>query len=75
MQLIKGECSFWVNRQKILKETLDWQDEYFAVSVSESGVETVRNYIRNQEEHHRKKTFREEYDEFVNKYGFEIING
>jgi len=48
-----------------------WQDEYFAVSVSESIVEKVRAYIRNQEEHHKKKTFQEEYDEFIEKFGFQ----
>ncbi|HXG37273.1 MAG TPA: transposase, partial [Bacteroidota bacterium] len=45
-------------------------DEYFAVSVSESAVEEVRRYILNQEEHHSKKTFGEEYREFLQKYGF-----
>jgi putative transposase len=71
MQLIKGESSFWINKQGLTKEKFEWQDEYFAVSVSESMIETVRNYIRNQEAHHSKKTFQEEYNEFIEKYGFE----
>jgi putative transposase len=75
MQLIKGESSFWSNKQKLLKSKLDWQDDYFAVSVSESQVEAVRRYIANQEEHHRTKTFKEEYDEFIRKYDFKILNG
>lgn len=75
MQLIKGEASFWANKQKLIKGKLDWQDDYFAVSVSESQVDSVRRYIDRQEEHHRKKTFQEEYDEFIHKYGFKIING
>ncbi len=72
MQLIKGESSFWINKNKLTKEKFEWQDEYFAVSVSESIIEKVRDYIKNQEEHHRATTFQEEYDEFVTKYNFKI---
>lgn len=72
MQLIKGESSFWINKNKLTKEKFEWQDEYFAVSVSESILEKVRDYIKNQEEHHRIKTFQEEYDDFVSKYNFKI---
>ena len=57
MQLIKGESAFWFNKQKLTKQKLEWQDEYFAVSVSESQIDVVRNYIKNQEEHHKHKTF------------------
>ena len=69
-QLIKGESSFWVNKNQLITEKFEWQDEYFAVSVSESMLDRVRNYIKNQEEHHRKKSFQEEYDEFILKHGF-----
>jgi REP element-mobilizing transposase RayT len=71
MQLIKGESSFWINRQNLCNKKFEWQDEYFAVSVSESMLGRVRNYILNQEEHHKHKTYQEEYDEFINKYGFQ----
>lgn len=71
IQLLKGESSFWINNQGLINEKFEWQDEYFAVSVSESMIENVRNYIKNQEEHHSKKTFQDEYDEFISKYGFE----
>jgi putative transposase len=71
MQLIKGESSFWVNKQQLIEEKFEWQDEYFAVSVSESVIDKVRNYIKNQENHHRKKSYREEYDEFISKYDFQ----
>jgi REP element-mobilizing transposase RayT len=71
-QLLKGESSFWFNHQSGISPTpLYWQNDYFAVSVSESGVDKVRAYIDNQEEHHKKKTFAQEYDEFISKYGFE----
>ena len=71
MQLIKGESSFWFNNQKLITEKFQWQDEYYAVSVSESILEKVRNYIKKQEEHHHKKTYNEEYEEFIKIYGFQ----
>ena len=71
MQLLKGESSFWINQNKLTPGKFEWQDEYFAVSVSESILGKVRNYIRNQEEHHYNQTFQQEYDEFIQKFGFE----
>ena len=65
IQLIKGESSFWINKNELTKEKFQWQEEYFAVSVSESILDKVREYIKNQEEHHKKKSFQEEYDEFI----------
>jgi len=70
VQLIKGESSFWINKNELTREKFAWQDEYFAVFVSESMVELVRNYIRNQEIHHTKQTFEQEYLRFKEKYGF-----
>ena len=75
VQLIKGESSFWINKNNLCRRKFEWQDEYFAVSISESGINKVREYIKNQEEHHKKKKFQEEYEEFVNKYGFKIMKG
>ncbi|AHF14986.1 transposase [Niabella soli DSM 19437] len=71
MQLIKGESSFWINKSELTPEKFEWQDEYFVVSVSESIVDKVRAYIKNQEDHHKKKTFQNEYEDFIDKYGFE----
>jgi REP element-mobilizing transposase RayT len=75
MQLIKGESAFWINKNNLCKERFEWQNEYFALSVSESKVNIVREYIKKQEEHHQKKNYREEYDEFIEKYGFKTIEG
>ncbi|MEN8122401.1 MAG: IS200/IS605 family transposase [Bacteroidota bacterium] len=75
MQLIKGESSFWFNKSGLSGLKLNWQKEYFAVSVSESQVGTVKNYIANQEEHHKKKTWDDEYNEFITKYGFKVFKG
>ncbi len=72
--LIKGESSFWVNKQKLIKSKFEWQDEYIALSVSYSAVDKLRAYISNQETHHKKKTFAEEYEEFLNAHHFDGIS-
>ena len=74
MQLIKGESSNWVNKNKLVQGHFEWQDEYIAVSVSESMINKIRDYIKNQEKHHRRKSFAEEYNEFIEKYGFTKYN-
>ncbi|MGH2566709.1 MAG: IS200/IS605 family transposase [Bacteroidota bacterium] len=71
-QLLKGESSHWVNQNSLTRMKFEWQDEYIAISVSESMVENVREYIRGQEEHHRKKSFAEEYQQLLQKHGFTI---
>jgi hypothetical protein len=68
-QLIKGESSFWINKNEMTQEKFSWQTEYWAVSVSESIIPKVRRYIWNQEQHHTKKTYEEEIKEFMDKYG------
>ena len=74
MQLIKGESSYWINKNNLCKQKFEWQEEYFAVSVSESMVDNVREYIKNQEEHHKEKTFQQEYKEFIENSGFQKFN-
>ena len=73
-QLLKGESSRWINKEPLTRTRFEWQDQYAAFSVSESMVETVRQYIRGQEERHRKKTFLEEFQEVMRQHGF-IIEG
>ncbi|MEO8174232.1 MAG: IS200/IS605 family transposase, partial [Sediminibacterium sp.] len=59
-QLLKGESSYWYNNKSGIAGTkLQWQEDYFAASVSLSIIGKVRNYIDNQEKHHQKKTFEE----------------
>ncbi len=72
-QLIKGESSFWINQHKLTESKFNWQDDYWAVGVSESNLDSVRKYIHTQEEHHSKKSFTEEVNEFMKKYGWSII--
>lgn len=71
VQLLKGESSHWANKEKITSFRFEWQDEYIALSVSDSVVQTVRHYIATQEAHHQKKTLSEEYEEFLKQYGFD----
>ena len=73
-QALKGESSNWINSNQLTPTKFGWQDEYIAISISDSAVNKVREYIKNQEEHHRVKSFAEEYQWFMNKYGFEIIS-
>ena len=74
MQMIKGESSFWINKNHLLKNKFEWQDEFFAVSVSESQLNKVRNYIKMQESHHSRKTWNDEYNDIINIYGFQKFN-
>ena len=68
---VKGSTSHWVNEQNIISEKFAWQTGYAAYSVSESQLEKVYQYILNQKEHHKKKNFIQEYDEFIKLHGFE----
>lgn len=71
MQLIKGESSFWINKNNLTKKRFEWQDEYFVASVSESNVASVRRYIARQEEHHSKVPFDREFDDMLLRAGFQ----
>lgn len=70
IKLLKGDSSNFANQQQLFEANFDWADDYYAVSVSQSQVEAVRTYIKTQEDHHRNKTFIEECQEFMIKYGF-----
>ena len=72
-QLIKGESSYWINKSELIKSDFKWQNDFWAVSVSESHLNAVRKYIKNQEEHHRVISFTEEVDNFMKKYGWKYI--
>ena len=72
IQMIKGESSFWINNNHLTKAKFQWQREYYAVSVCESSLARVKLYIENQEHHHNKQTYAEEYDDFISKYRFNI---
>ena len=65
---IKNNSSNFINDNKLIKGKFSWQKGYGAFSYSHSHIERVYNYIKKQEEHHREKTFREEYLELLKKF-------
>ncbi|WP_266363198.1 IS200/IS605 family transposase [Tellurirhabdus rosea] len=73
MKQVKGSSSHEVNRRNLLPQKFAWQTGYGAFSVSESQVERRRAYIQNQEEHHRRMTFSEEYERFLRQYGLDGV--
>ena len=68
MQDIKGDSSKWINDKKFINARFSWQEGYGGFSYSKSHVNNVIEYIKNQELHHQKKTFIEEYLEFLEKF-------
>ena len=67
-QLLKGSSSHWINQNNLIPGKLAWGRGYAAFSVSHSNVSKVAEYIAKQEEHHRVKTFAEEYERFIRSY-------
>lgn len=68
-QYIKSDSSKWMHETFASLADFAWQEGYGAFTVSKSAIPTVIEYIRNQPEHHRKRTFQEEYLEFLHKHG------
>ncbi len=71
LQDIKGSSSKWINEKKFLKVKFEWQEGYGAFSYSKSHVNNVIRYIQNQENHHKKESFREEYLKFLKVFEIE----
>lgn len=71
LQDIKGDSAKWINKNKIIRGKFNWQAGYGAFSFSHSHLDAVIKYINNQEKHHKKKTFREEYIELLKRYDVE----
>jgi putative transposase len=72
MQLVKTNSSRWINEQGFLPTKFEWQEGYGIFSHSISQKPVAIRYVRNQREHHRKKTFREEYLELLRKHNIEF---
>jgi len=66
---IKGSSSHIINQQDLITEKFAWQVGYGAFSVSESVLPKAYTYIKNQKQHHQKKSFQEEFDQFIKMYG------
>ena len=71
LKKIKGDSSKWINEKGFLKKKFKWQEGYGAFSYAKSQVPNVIRYIQNQKEHHQKKTFIQEYLEFLKAYEIE----
>ncbi len=72
LQDIKGSSSGWINKKEFLKGKFRWQEGYGAFSYSHSHIDRVVKYIINQEQHHKKKTFSDEYFELLQKFNVDI---
>lgn len=68
---IKNNSTNFINERNFVKGKFSWQEGYGAFSYSHSQIQNVYDYILNQEEHHKKKTFKEEYLDFLNKFEVE----
>lgn len=71
MQDIKGSSSRWINDNKLVKGKFQWQEGYGAFSYNKSLLPKLIGYVKNQKEHHRKKTFLQEYKEFLDLFEVE----
>ena len=68
MQVVKGESSEWINKKGFFKGKFQWQEGYGAFSYGHSQVRQVYNYVMKQKEHHKKRSFLEEYAELLQKF-------
>ena len=68
MKEVKQSSSKWINQNKLTNGHFEWQEGYGAFSYSKSQINQVVSYIQNQELHHKKKTFKEEYLDFLKKF-------
>jgi len=73
MQKIKGESSFWINKNKLTRLKFEWQDDFYAVSIGMDHLDNLRKYIRNQVEHHRICLFEDEINKLIEEYHLERI--
>jgi putative transposase len=71
MYFIKRSSSLWINENKFVGAKFSWQEGFGAFSYGKSQVSTIAKYIEDQQQHHEKKTFHEEYIEFLKLYEIE----
>lgn len=68
MKIIKAKSSKYINDSNFLLNRFEWQEGYGAFSYSHSQIKEVYNYVMNQEEHHKKESFKDEYIKYLNKF-------
>ena len=71
MQLVKGDSSEWINKEKLTNHTFRWQNGYGAFSYSKSQINRVARYIQNQQEHHKKRDFLNEYRKMLDSFSID----
>ncbi len=71
IRIVKSESTKWINDKQFTPAVFNWQEGYGAFSYSRSHVQKVVEYVMNQEEHHRHKTFMEEYEQFLKQFEIE----
>ena len=71
MRLVKGDSAEWINKEMLTTKKFQWQEGYGAFSNSKSQIDSVIKYIANQQEHHKKTTFVDEYKAMLQKAGIE----
>jgi putative transposase len=72
IRVVKSSSSKWINQERWILGKFEWQRGYGAFSYSKTQRPTVIAYIANQEEHHNRQNFKEEYLELLNKYGISL---
>jgi len=72
MQDIKGNSSFWINEKRFVQGKFSWQEGYGAFSYGKSQIDSVVKYIQQQEKHHKKRSFEEEYLELLKLFNIEF---
>lgn len=68
VRLLKGGSSHWINKNRIIANNFSWGRGYGIFSVSQSNIQKVIKYINNQEEHHKKKSFMDEFKSYIKIY-------
>jgi REP element-mobilizing transposase RayT len=68
---VKRSSSLWINEKRLVVGKFSWQEGFGAFSYGKSQIPTIANYIETQEEHHKKRTFMEEYIEFLKLFDIE----
>jgi REP element-mobilizing transposase RayT len=68
MKTVKAKSSKYINDNQLTKSRFEWQEGYGAFSYGHSQINSVYKYVANQEEHHKKQTFKEEYLTFLDKF-------
>jgi REP element-mobilizing transposase RayT len=71
MQKIKGESSCWINKNSLTRLKFEWQDDYYVVSVGINKLNELRQYIRNQVQHHQKVTLEDELNKIIEEYNLD----